>query len=327
MRAYFQSKSFFILFKVFFTLGLLVLSPIKVLAYERIDKIYTDDDQSTKTFERQFIDSNIAISRWFDSLTEGIDLFLVGPQLQSERNETSVKIENTTFSTEGTPPGNQTNIIINPRFPNLEKYWNLKFTSYNEQDERGAKNSLLRQSPRETNYGATIGVFKSIGKIRTSFQPRIELQNPLKISHSLAFETIIFFDRFQVNPKIDLFANATNGTGVFQAINFNFILTNIFSLTLINEGTYTEKTHKYITTNGFSLGQAISNTDAMAYSLLFFSSNRDNYHLESYSVSASWYHIFYKRILDLQLTPHLDFAGDRSFTGQAGITLRLTLNF
>ncbi|MEK6628163.1 MAG: hypothetical protein AABY53_06015 [Bdellovibrionota bacterium] len=326
MRACFQSKSFFISFKIFILSFLLLLST-HASGFDSFDIADDDDELHKKTFERKFIDSNIEISKWFDNLTEGIDLFLVGEQLNSEKNQSSVKLENTTFSKEGTAPSNQTTIIINPRFPNLEKYWNLKFTSYNEQDERGAKNKLIRQSPRETNYGATIGVFKSVGKIRTSFQPRIGLQDPLVISHSLVFESTLDLNHFQINPKLNLFADATNGTGLFQAINFNFVLTNTFSLTLINDGTYFEKTHKYTTTNGVSLGQSISNINAMSYSLLFFSNNRDNYHLDSYVLSTSWYHLIYKKILDLQLTPHLEFTSLRGYKGQAGISLQLTLNF
>ena len=286
------------------------------------------NQQKNESFEQKFIQSNKAISNWFYSLAEGIDLFLVGKQLQSERNQTNVKIEYSTYSGEGKEASNQTVLVINPRFPNLEKYWNLKFTTYDEQeDERGAENNLLRQTPHETNYGATIGLFRRFGGIRTAFQPRIELQNPLKVSHSLSFETIADFQTFKVNPKLNFFANATSGTGVFQSINFNFNLTNIFSLTLINEGTYEEKLHKYSVTNGFSIGQFISNTNAMAYSLLFFSHNRDNYHLDAYTLTATWYHLFYKRILDIQLTPHLNYLHSNNFKGQAGLTVQLTLSF
>lgn len=252
----------------------------------------------------------------------------MGHQIQNDKNVSSVKIENSTYSVERKGVSNQTAFIISPRFPNLEKYWNLKFTTFDDQAvSRSAQKSLSQSSPHETSYGATIGLFKKIGKIRTSFQPRIELQDPLKISHSLSFESIVDFIDFEFNPKLEFFANATNGTGIFQALNFNLILNDVFSLTLINEGTYEEKKNKYSMVNGFSIGQFISNKNAFSYNVLFSSHNRDNYHLDMYTVAATWYHVFYRRILDMQVTPHLDFADQLNFKGELGLTLRVTLSF
>jgi len=338
VRVLFQSKSFAIFKKKIkqLRLGLAVLFVAlfvaffsqKIMAYSLIDDSIEESAPTEKTFEQQFLDSNTAISRWLVSFTDGIDLFLVGPQLKSARNDTRATIQNSTFTTQNGSPGNQTAISFSPRLPNLEQYWNLKFTSYDDQtDNRASENNLARQAPRETNYGATIGLFKSIGKVRAKFQPRIELQNPLKISHSLAFETVLSNDNFQINPKLDFFVNATTGAGVFQALNFNFKLIETVSLTLINEGTYEEKTYKYSATNGFSLGKSISETDALAYSLLFFSNNNAQYHLESYSTSISWYHLIYKKILDLQLSTHLSFGREWNFIGQAGLSLQLTLHY
>lgn len=285
------------------------------------------DETESSSFEEKFISGNKAISAWFDSMADGVDLFLVGKRLTNTRNETSVKIENSTYSQEGTGVINETNLLVNPRFPNLEKYWSLKFTTYDEQETRGTDKGYLRQTPRQRNLGASVGLFRKFGAVRTVFQPRIELQDPLKISHSLAFETVADFTTFQFNPKFEFFANANKGVGIFQAFNFNFTLNEVLSLTLINEAEYEDKLHKYSVTNGFSFGQFISETDAMAYSWLFFSNNRDNYHLDSYSLSVTWYHLFYKKILDFKLTPHLDFSTITDYKGSYGTTLQITLNF
>lgn len=297
-------------------------------AYSELDYVDPTEKTSKKSFEQTFISSNIAISNWFNGVTRGIDRFLINSNTHSDLNQSVVKIENSTYSTEGKDLSNQTVILLSPRFPNFEKYWNLKFSTYDDQsDSRSVQKTLIQSSPRETNYGASIGLFKKIGKIRTSFQPRIELQNPLKVSHSIVFETILDYIDFKLNPRLDFFASSSRGTGVFQSLNFNFIIDDELSLTLINEGTYEEKLHKYSFTNGFSLGQTITDSDAMSYNLLFFANNRDNYHLDSYSLSTTWHHLFYKKILDLQLTPHLDFSKLSNFKGEAGLTLRLTVIF
>ncbi|MEQ1722176.1 MAG: hypothetical protein ABL930_03310 [Pseudobdellovibrio sp.] len=286
------------------------------------------DEKSSETFEEKFISSNRTISLWFDSVADGLDLFLVGKRITKAKNESYIRIENNTYSQSGVPTTNETNLLINPRLPNLEKYWNLKFTSYDEQESgRGSEKDYLRQSPRERNYGASLGLFRKFGAVRTVFQPRIELKDPLAISHSLAFESVADFTTYQINPKFEFYASASKGTGTFQALNFNFTLNKIFTLTLINEGDYEDKLHKYSVTNGFSFGQYVNENNAMAYSWLFFSNNRDNYHLNAYSISISWYHLLYKKILDFRLTPHVDYARNRDFQGTPGITFQISLNF
>lgn len=320
MQVHIQSKSLNILVLFF-----LFFSSVKSEAIKSYSRI---DEDEEKTLEQKLIESNVAISKWFENLAEGIDLFLVDKQLQSVRNETNVKIENLSYLFEGKDASNETNIVVNPRLPNLEKYWNLKFTTYDDlENDRGIDKDYLRQTPREKKFGATVGLFSKFGQIKTIFQPRIELQAPLSVSHSLIFESVADYKTYQINPKLEFFANSTKGMGIFQAVNLNFILTDKYSLTLINEGTYEEKLNKFSATNGFSIGQAISQTDAMAYGFFTFSNNRENYHLDSYSFSTSWYHLLYKKILDFNLTPHLDFTRTEGFKGQAGLTLQVTLNF
>jgi hypothetical protein len=286
------------------------------------------DEKISETFEEKFISKNRAFSLWFDSVADGLDLFLVGKRITKTKNDSYIRIENNTYSQSGLPTTNETSLLINPRLPNLEKYWNLKFTSYDEQENgRGTENDYLRQTPRERNYGASLGLFRKFGAVRTIFQPRIELKNPLAISHSLAFESVADFTTFQINPKLEFYASASKGTGIFQALNFNFSLNEIFTLTLINEGDYQDKLHNYSVTNGFSFGQYINADNALDYAWLFFSNNQDNYHLDGYSLSLSWYHLVYKKILDFRLTPHLDFGKDHEFRGSPGITFQITLNF
>ena len=143
------------------------------------------EPQEKKRWEKILIQGNINISEWFDSAAEGLDLFLVGKRVTKRKNESNLRVENTTTSSEGQAVVNSWGISVNPRLPNLEEYWHLKFATYDErEDQRNAKNSYLRQTPRQRNYGATVGLFKKLGSVRTAFQPRIELQDPLRISNS-----------------------------------------------------------------------------------------------------------------------------------------------
>ncbi len=98
----------------------------------------------------------------------------------------------------------------------------------------------------------------------------------------------------------------------------------ILSLTLADYG---EKTHLYDVTNGISFGQFLNPKSALSYNLVFSFSNRPNYHLDSYNFSVAYGRIIYKRVLDCQVTPNLEFKRERSFTGLAGLSINLTLTF
>lgn len=286
------------------------------------------DTPKEESLEQDFIDANIEIGEWFDDVAEGLDLFLVGRRLTRRANETYVKIENSTFLKDTRGPNNVTSLIANVRLPNFEKYWQLKFTSFDDtREQRSSRNNYIRNAPREQNYGASVGLFRRLGNVRSSFQPRIDLQGSFKVSHSLGFESIAEYRRSRVNPKLELYATPDRGVGIYQALNFNYRLTRRFSITLINQGDYEEKLHRYSVTNGISVGHTLTDLKALSYNVFFLSNNRPNYHLQNYSFSITWSEVIYRKILDYQVTPHLDFDEENGFGGLAGITFDIALNF
>ena len=280
------------------------------------------------TWEDQFIYSNIAISDWFDGVADGLDLFLVGKRVSNRPNASSVRVENSTASVEGAPFTNSTSLGVSLRLPNVEEYWSLKFSSYDEQEERrDIKGQYLRQTPREQNYGATLGLLATIGNVRTTFEPRIELSDPLKVSHSLTFESVGRYHQSSVNPQLEFYADAGDGLGTAQELNFYFKLTRIYSLTFVNQGDYKEKTHRFNVGNGVSLGQLLSDKMALSYNLIFSSNNQPNYHLESFNTSVSFSHTLYRRILWYELVPNIDFAKENKFQKKLGVTFNINLGF
>lgn len=280
------------------------------------------------TLEAKLIQRNIQISQWFDGMAEGLDLFLVGRRMTQARNETKVVLENLTFSEEGRSPKNNFVLGVFPRFPNLEKYWALKFTSFDErEDRRRVNNAFVRQTNRRTNYGATAAWYRSFGKVRTSFEPRIELQDPLRISHSLSFESVAELRSVAVNPKIEFYASARRGPGVFQALNFNFSLSKQYLLTWVNEGDYQDTARLYSVNNGLILGHFISNRATLSYSMIVNSTNRPNYHIEGYTGSISYNELVYRRIFDYTITPYVTWVRSNDFKPQAGGILNLRVTF
>lgn len=289
----------------------------------------TITDKAPQTLEERFIQRNIEMSEWFDGVADGIDLFLVGKRVvKKTTNPTRVTIENITYSEENRSVKNNTSIGIYPRFPNLEKYWSLKFTTYDEkQERRNVQNSYITKNPRQRNYGATAAWYRRFGSVRTSFEPRIELQDPLKISHSLSFESVADFGSHEINPKLELYASASRGPGTYQALNFNFHLTKKLTLTLINEGDYLDKTRLYNVNNGFVFGHILTKKTSMSYSFIVNSNNRPHYHMEGYTAALSWNEMIYKKIFDYSISPYIQFLKADSFKGKTGGVLNLRLNF
>lgn len=289
---------------------------------------WVDELPAEKSFERRMIDGNIEVSEWFDGVAEGIDLFLVGKKLTNKKNETKVIIENTTFVKERESVNNTSSLNVNLRLPNVEEYWQLKFTTYDEsQEKRNTQKGNLRRSPRERNYGATVGLFRKLGSVRTAFQPRIELQDPLQVSHTLTFESVADMKTYEINPKLEFFANPRQGTGIYTAINFHLELSKYWSLTFINDGEYEEKSHKFEVTNGASFGQTVNKTSSLSYNLFFDSNNQKEYHLEAYSFSVGWNQLLYKNVLSYNISPYVEFQKPNGFKGVPGLSFTLAIIF
>lgn len=280
------------------------------------------------TFEDSLIESNIRIARFFDSMANGLDLFLAGQQYTAKANKTSVIVDSSAYYNSKDYLTSDFSFNVNLRLPNLEEYWQVTFTSYDETRERGVAQNYLRQQPRTRDYGATLGFFRQLGNVRTSFQPHISFAGAFKISHTLTFESIAEQSKsYRLNPKLQLYADADKGAGIFQGINLNFTLNKNYTLTFINEGDYQDRPHTYTVTHGLSLGQFFTPTANMSYNAFMTFINRPNYQLSSYNFSVLYSQTLYKNILLYQIGPNLTFASQYNYWGNPGGTFHLSLIF
>lgn len=292
------------------------------------DLILEEDQERKKTWEQLFINSNVAVSEWFDSASDGLDLFLAGRRVTKSKTKTHLRVENSSVSKEGLDVENTTAFNLALNLPNVEKLWQLKLSSFDEREEsRDLKRNYLRQTPREENFGASVGVFRKLGNIRASFEPRIELADPVKVAHSIQFESVANMNGYRINPKLEFFASPTKGVGTFQRINFYFDLDKFYSLTLINEGEYQEKIRTYTVNQGFSVGQVLSKKRALAYTTIVTSNNRPHYRLQATNISVAYNEVIYKRILDYQIIPNHEWSRENKFRGRWGLVFNINLTF
>ena len=291
-------------------------------------------DQFTKTpliedttFEQDMLETNRGIGLWFDQMADNVDLFLVGHRVTTKPNNSRIVFENTTYSRETSNLTNLTNISFNPAFPNLEKYWNLKFTTYDDTAiSRGDEKGYARATPRQ-NYAATVGLFRKFDDVRVAYEPRIEIRGEPQLSHFLTFDTVADYGWFRFNPKLRPFASSIDGTGAFQALNFNFDVSPTYTFTWLNEGEYEDKYTLYSVTNGFSLAHPLTDTTAISYGISFYSNNKPVYHLDAYSISFTWSEVIYKNVMDYQITPHIDFTQAEEFRGFVGLIFGFRVYF
>lgn len=285
------------------------------------------DPEASESFEQSMIRGNISVAQWFNGVADGLDLFLAGERYTKKPNETSVTLESSGFYNEADGASGAINFNVDLRLPNVEEYWQLTFTSYDEMEDRSAKTRYLRQTPRERNIGASVGLFKKLGEVKTSFRPRIAFEGTPAISHSLKFESVAERRNYRINPELEFYATPSKGAGLFQSLNFNWELTKMYSVTLINEGDYQSRPHIYTVTNGVSLGQQFNKRMSLAYNTFVTSINRPNYQLDAYNFSVTWHHVVYKKILEYRVIPNLDFTQKRNFAMNPGVNVSIDINF
>lgn len=280
------------------------------------------------TWEESLINDNRAISEWFDGMADGLDLFLAGSRYTKKQNDTRLTVETGFFASEKEPFSDGTSFNLNLRLPNLEEYWHLTFSTYDESQERSVTQTYLRQNARERDYGARLGFFKRFKNIRTAFQPRLGFAGRFQISHSLSFESVAEQPNgYRINPKLEFYADAGKGPGVFMAFNFNFKLSKSWDWTFINEGDYEDRVHFFRVTHGTSFGQRVADNKVLNYGIYFTLVNDPNYQLNEYQAQISFSHLIYKNMLSYELIPYVKFSNVYDYAGYGGGSVYLRLYF
>jgi hypothetical protein len=275
------------------------------------------------------IEKNKEISNWFDRKVEQIDLFLVGKSTSNVINESSIKLISTTESQEGENLKSNIAISINPKLPNLEKFLKIRLSTYVERDEYLRSRRTLNEDTDEifTKPSASEDFWHDIQTFKTSFEPRIELRDPLKVSYSLNFKSHGQYYSFSLDPGLEFFADDTKGVGQHLALNYSFKLSKIFDLRFLNEGEYQHRLHSFNVENGMTLNQVLDANSDLGYGFVISSKNKPNYQMSSYRIFTSWQRSIYRRVLDVQLVPHLEFQSTRNYTGVPGIVFNLIISF
>jgi hypothetical protein len=279
-----------------------------------------------KTLEQRAQEMTDAFARQIDNTAESIDIMLAGKKYTKKANTSNIRISQFVTHSEGGLTRLSTDFGLNLRLPNVERRWQLRFTSYNEEEEnRDLTQQRVRTRPRERDYGAGLMFFEKLGKIRTMFQPRLQLKNPLEISYITRFESEAKVGAVRLMPRLDLFADPVKGTGQFFSLGFAYDLAPRWVLELQNTEEYRERGNFFVTQHEIAVDYALKSDEALGAAITAVSHNRAHYHLEDLTASTTFTHQFSPDRFALSLSPFVTFAHAVHFKGNIGVTLNLVL--
>ncbi len=280
-----------------------------------------------KKLEEKVIEKDKAIAEKIDDLAESIDLFLAGRKLTDRKNDTRLRLIGFAENYEGGESQTTGHVDFSLRLPNLEEYWQLKFTSSEPTEFQSLDRNRPGAAPGRTKYGASLGLFRRLGNFDTTFQPRISLTDPLTTFYLLAFTNKVRGTYLTFRPEFKFFADSQEGTGQTASFGIDYPFSKTTVLRLINEEQYLDLQALFSTNIGPEFLFSFNEKTGMTTSLTFYSISRPVYHLDHYIYLFSIRHQIYKNIFYVQLSPSLKFEKTNNFKGKAGIGLQLEFVF
>lgn len=284
--------------------------------------------EAPKTFEEKALNIADKISGKIERAAEKIDITLAGGKYTKKLNPTRVEVRQLVAYGEGGTLRTATDFGVDLRLPNLEKRWQLRFSSYDKnREDRDISQKRVRTRPRERDYGAGLFFFQKLGRVRTMFQPRLQLKSPLEMNYILRFESDAEVKPFKVTPRIEFYADANKGTGEYGSLEFRFKLADKWELTLPNAEEYRANGQLFTTQHGIEVDYALSDTEGLGAGVTTGANNQGAFHLDTLTASVSYSQQIYKDRLTYSLSPFLLFAKSQHFKGSPGISLTVDLTF
>lgn len=286
-----------------------------------------EEKPKERTFEDRVLGVGDSLEDKIGWGAEKIDIILAGRKYTKKKNESHLDINQTLTHTAGGRFSTSTDFGLNLRLPNIEKRWQLRFTSYDEEREsRDLQQKRVRTRPRAREYNAGLLFFQRLGRVKTSFLPRLQLKDPLDVSYLLRFEYEAG-TKFKVIPRVDLFADPKKGTGEYASLEFRWEATNRLEWSLTSTEEYREKENFFTTQHSLGADYALNDHQGVGAAITGVSTNRPKMHLDTLTFSTGFANVIYRDRLSFSITPFLAFGKNVAFKGNPGISVAIDLNF
>jgi hypothetical protein len=275
--------------------------------------------------EQRALDASSYLSQKIQAGAEYLDLALAGKKYTDDANTSQASVSQLVSLTEGGVWHNSTDIGLNLRLPNVEKHWQARFSTYDEEQEhRDMNQRIIRTTERPKDPGAALFFFRKLGNVKTTFQPRVELKNPLQVNYVLKFETDAAHKAFRLEPSAELFADSIKGTGQWVGMNFFLRPSARWEFTQQNEEEYHASLNTFSTRHGFTVDYALSDDKGLGWATVASSENH-NFHLSNLNFALSYSQQVIPKLLKYSFSPFLGFAKADSFKGKFGVSLNILI--
>lgn len=280
------------------------------------------------SLEKSLIKSNITYSERIDSFAKDLDVFLAGDNFSKEANKTRITIRQRLDWSERNDFSYSPALDARLHLPNLESKFQIRFTSYeSDNEESGINRNRIQSEERQEAYGANLIFAKKLANFDVRFQPKLRFINGVKFSHSLEFRSEAKLKDISVSQRIELFGRYDQGTGQLYGLYFYYNFNDYWLLGFTNEEESVDQESLFSTNHSVFIAQQISEKMNLRYGNIYESDNQPHFRLQKYTYYASFTHLAYKNVVHYSLTPRLEFDRKYSFSGFIGAQLELNIIF
>ncbi len=241
--------------------------------------------------EKEFYFNQVT-SDWLDRQAHNLDMSLSGARYTKKEEDSQAIIANEIYFREGEGVKFRPSIDLRLSLPNFEKKYKLMFSNYNRNKIRrsnyGRREFLDNQ---RSDYGATLSFAEKIGDFDITFEPRIQIEDPIATFYTLRFESEARQKANKFLTRFEFFADSEKGTGQFASLIYRRTFWGNWGHSVILEEEYQDAQNLFTTLQGYTLHYQINEAILLDNSLIFRSRSEPvNFHLDEISVGPSFTH-------------------------------------
>ncbi len=149
--------------------------------------VFSQEKAGDEDFTSFLLRQHQSVSDLIDASATTLDLFLAKQKYVSQKNLTELTLYNNYAIKEAGTRIYHPSLGLRLDLPNLQRKWQLKFTTYDvDSTERGVARNRRRTS-NEEKIGTSLGFFSELGALKTELRPLLEFRPQFETSYLLKF--------------------------------------------------------------------------------------------------------------------------------------------
>lgn len=278
---------------------------------------------------------NQRVSDWVDRRAESLDLALAGKKFTEDKVDSQARINQEVYWRDYEGVKYKLDLDLDLALSNFEKKYKLMLSNYNRNKVRRS-NYSRRQFREDTrsDYGATLAILRQIGNIDISFEPRIEIKDPIATFYTIRFENNIKRNKLTFNTRFELFADSEKGTGQFLALTLRRDFFQKWSHYFVFEQEYQDAENYHSNLYGYTLFYRISDYMSINHSIIVTANNREeedtgviNYNLDEVFVGPAFTHEIVPNEIEYTINYMHIFSQEYDYSGRSSVSFLLGLIF